>query len=115
LEVDLFLLTAAALKPRSFKPLPKFPQALRDIALVVPDGVTSTQVLEAVREQGGPDLKEVWLFDLYRGKGLTPGTRSLAYRLQFQNEERTLTDQEVAERVSRIVASLRERYSIVLR
>ncbi|HJT23603.1 MAG TPA: phenylalanine--tRNA ligase subunit beta, partial [bacterium] len=115
LEIEVAALKNAARKALSYSPLPKFPAAWRDIALVVPDGVTSEQVLAAIEECGKPELKKVQLFDLYRGPHLPSGFRSLAYRMQFLNEERTLTDQEVAQKVSRIVEELKSRYSIALR
>ncbi|HUO57567.1 MAG TPA: phenylalanine--tRNA ligase subunit beta [bacterium] len=115
LEVDLATLAKTTRPSGAFKPLPKFPSAWRDIALVVPDGVTSSQVTDAVWAEGRPELRDVRLFDLYRGPNLQSGHRSLAYRLHFQNEERTLTDQEVTQKVSKIVESLKTRYSIVLR
>jgi phenylalanyl-tRNA synthetase beta chain len=82
---------------------------------MVPDGVTSEQVLAAIEETGKPELKRVQLFDLYRGANLAAGFRSLAYRMQFLNEERTLTDQEVAQKLSQIVENLKSRYSIAIR
>ena len=115
LEIDLEVLDHTAVKPLSFKPLPKFPSAWRDIAVVVPDGVTSAQVLASIEEQGKPQLKQVLLFDLYRGPNLPPGVRSLAYRLHFQNEERTLTDQEVTDKMALILEHLKTRYAIALR
>ncbi|HET9870761.1 MAG TPA: phenylalanine--tRNA ligase subunit beta [bacterium] len=115
LELDLSTLAAAPLLPLDYEPLPKFPAAWRDIALVVPDGVTSGQVVEAIRSQGGAELREVLLFDLYRGPHVAPGHRSLAYRLLFQDPERTLTDEEVAGKVSKIVEALKTRYAIALR
>jgi len=115
LEMEPEAFAQAAHVSKSYRPLPKFPAAWRDIALVVPDGVTSNQVLETIEEMGKPDLKKVHLFDLYRGPHLSAGVRSLAYRMQFLNEERTLTDQEVAQKVSRIVDGLKSRYSIALR
>jgi phenylalanyl-tRNA synthetase beta chain len=115
LEVDLDSLALIPKASNNYKPLPKFPGAWRDIALVVPDGVTSEQVMQAIESQGGDELKKVWLFDLYRGTHVAPGHRSLAYRLQFQNVERTLTDQELTEKVSKITEDLKMRYSIALR
>jgi phenylalanyl-tRNA synthetase beta chain len=115
LEIELGLLGQAPQKPWSFRPLPKFPEAWRDIALVVPDGVTSIQVAEAIEKMGQPQLKKVRLFDLYHGPNLPNGFRSLAYRLHFQAAERTLTDVEVTEKVSQIVNDLKTRYSIALR
>ena len=115
LEIEVAALKNSAQKSLSYSALPKFPAAWRDIALVVPDGVTSEQILAAIEECGKPELKKVNLFDLYRGPNLPSGFRSLAYRMQFLNEERTLTDQEVAQKVTRIVEELKSRYSIALR
>jgi len=115
LEIELSALASAAKKPQSYVALPKFPEAWRDIALVVPDAVTSTQVISAVEEQGKPLLKQVELFDLYRGKNLPEGVRSLAYRLRFQADDKTLTDKEVSDKMNQIVELLKERFSIALR
>lgn len=115
LEVETETLRHAARSAASYSPLPKFPAAWRDIALVVPDGVTSEQVLGTIEEFGKPELKRVQLFDLYRGSNLPSGFRSLAYRMQFLHGERTLTDQEVAQKVARVVEELKKRYSIALR
>ncbi len=115
LEVELEALGRAGRIPASFSQLPKFPSAWRDIALVVPDGVSSGEVMESIEAQGKPELRQVQLFDLYRGPNVAAGSRSLAYRLLFQNEERTLTDQEVTDKVSRIVDHLKTRFSIALR
>ncbi len=115
LEVDLEALAQSPLLSLDYNPLPKFPAAWRDVALVVPDGVTSEQVIQAIQSQGGVELKKVWLFDLYQGPHVAPGHRSLAYRLLFQNPERTMTDEEVAGKVSKIVEDLKTRYAIALR
>jgi len=115
LELELEALGRADRGRVSFSQLPKFPSAWRDIALVVPDGVSSAEVMEAVLTQGKPELKQVRLFDLYRGPNLPTGFRSLAYRLLFQNQDRTLNDQEVTDKVAKIVDHLKSRYSIALR
>ena len=106
---------AAPKKAQSYIPLPKFPEAWRDIAMVVPDAITSAQVISAVEEKGKPHLKQIELFDLYRGKNLPEGVRSLAYRLRFQADDKTLTDKEVSDKMAQIVELLKERYSIALR
>jgi phenylalanyl-tRNA synthetase beta chain len=96
-------------------PLPKFPSARRDLALVVGDEHPAAEIEGVVREMGGDTLKEVGCFDLYRGKNLPEGRRSLAYRLVFQAPDRTLTDAEVNEKVSKIVETLQARYQVALR
>lgn len=115
LEAELGAFSNQARQIRSFVSLPKFPSAWRDVALVVPDGVTSAEVEAAIEAQGKPELKTVRLFDLYRGSNLAAGFRSLAYRLTFQIAERTLTDQEVTNKVSKIIDHLKARYSIAIR
>jgi phenylalanyl-tRNA synthetase beta chain len=94
-EFDLEALRAA-LPPRySYTPVPRFPAALRDIAVVVDDGVPAERVEAEIRAAGGNLLRGVRLFDLYRGESIGAGKKSLAYALTYQAEDRTLTDKEV--------------------
>ena len=97
----------APVAPR-YRTIPPFPAVERDLALVVPDAVLAADVEAAIRAQGGSLLQGVGLFDLYRGKGVPEGHRSLAYRLRFLSAERTLTDEEVDRALSAIVRHLKE-------
>jgi phenylalanyl-tRNA synthetase beta chain len=115
LEVDLEACWKAARKSIQTVSLPKFPSARRDLALVVPDEHHASIIETAVRETGGDMLIRVECFDLYRGKNLPSGRRSLAYRLAFQAPDRTLTDAEVNDRVAKIVETLQSRYGVALR
>jgi len=65
---------------------------------VVPEEVPATEVVDAIRAEGGDLLESVRMFDLYRGEQVGAGNKSLAFRLQFRAPERTLTDAEVSER-----------------
>jgi len=86
----------ASLPPRfTYTPVPRFPAALRDIALIVPEATTAERVLHEIRAAGGDLLRHVRLFDVYRGDSIPPGTKSLAFALTYQADERTLTDKEV--------------------
>jgi phenylalanyl-tRNA synthetase beta chain len=94
-ELDVELLQAA-LPPRfAYTPVPRFPPALRDIALVVSEELTVERVLREIRAAGGELLRQVRLFDLYRGDSIPAGTKSLAFALHYQADDRTLTDKEV--------------------
>lgn len=115
LEVDLEACWEAARKSIQTAPLPKFPSSRRDLALLVSDEHPSERIETTVREAGGDLLRSVECFDLYRGKNLPEGHRSLAYRLVFQLPDRTLTDTEVNERMSKIVETLQTRYQVALR
>ena len=76
-------------------PLPRYPAADRDLALVVPESVSAQRVEEVVKNTGVPLLRRAVLFDVYRGPGLAEGEKSLGFNLEFRTNERTLTDQEV--------------------
>ncbi|MBY0230624.1 MAG: phenylalanine--tRNA ligase subunit beta [Gemmataceae bacterium] len=79
----------------SYAPVPRFPAALRDVAVIVPEEMPAETVERAIRDGGGVLLAEVRLFDVYRGESIPPGTKSLAYALSYQAGDRTLTDKEV--------------------
>ena len=83
---------AQAAAPPLFSPLPRYPALYRDLALVLPEAVPAAQVSEALYRHGRPWLEEARLFDVYAGDQVPPGKRSLAFRLTYRDQERTLTD-----------------------
>jgi phenylalanyl-tRNA synthetase beta chain len=92
--------------PVTHAPVAAYQAVERDLALIVPDAVPAATVDTRIHASGGAHLVRVDLFDVYRGKGVPDGSRSLAFRLRFQSHERTLTDEDVDRSVSRIVADL---------
>lgn len=92
--------------------LPQHPASERDLALLTPHAVPSAQVEETIRGSAGPLLEATHPFDLYEGKGLPEGTRSVAWRLRFRAADRTLTDAEVDAAVNRVLAALEERHGV---
>lgn len=88
------------------RPLPQHPGVDRDLALLVPDEVPAERVLARARAEGGVDLVDAGVFDVYRGPGLPEGVRSLAVRLRFQAPDRSLVDREVDRAVDAIVQAL---------
>jgi phenylalanyl-tRNA synthetase beta chain len=107
-EIDFDLLAAAVPDTRRFEPLSPYPLVVQDIAVVVDDEVLAADVQAAVREGGGDLLERAALFDVYRGEQLGEGKKSLALRLEFRAPDRTLTDDEVAERRAAIERELEE-------
>jgi phenylalanyl-tRNA synthetase beta chain len=103
LELDLdAVLPVAERHARRYRDLISFPAVLQDIAVVVDEPVEAQTVVDSVRAAAGPDLRDVRVFDLYRGEQVGEGRKSLALRLEFRSEERTLTDDEVAKIRGRI-------------
>jgi phenylalanyl-tRNA synthetase beta chain len=114
-ELDLeALLTRVPLIYR-VAPVPRFPPALQDIALVGDEEVSAAELTAVIRSAGGPLLADVRLFDVYRGQQLPPGQKSLAFSLVFQAMDRTLTDAEVEAEKRRIVEAVSRRLGVRLR
>ena len=96
-EIDVQKLAELSAGVRRYEPLSTFPAVIQDIAVVVPEDVTASDVEYAVREGAGELLERLSLFDVYRGEQVGEGNKSLALRLDFRAPDRTLTDEEVAE------------------
>jgi len=106
-EVDLaILLATASAGEETFEDVTSFPAVNQDIAVVLPAEVSAAQLREAVLAGGGELLRAAEVFDLYEGEQVGEGRKSLALRLEFRAADRTLTDEEVAERRSAIEAEL---------
>ncbi len=95
--------------------LSKFPANRRDIAVVVDEAVASGDIVNACLEVGGEFLKAAKLFDVYVGKGVEEGKKSLAIALTLQSNERTLEDADIAGAVDAIVAHVSEKFGASLR
>ncbi len=94
-EFDLEVLQAVTPARHGYTPVPRFPAALRDVAVIVPEATPADRVEAEIRAGGGELLRGARLFDLYRGESIGAGTKSLAYALTYQADDRTLTDKEV--------------------
>ena len=114
-ELDFGVLAAAAPGVLRYEDLTSFPAIRQDIAVVVADDVPAAGVLEVVRSAGGALLRDARVFDVYRGAQVGEGRASLALRLEFRAPDRTLTDEDVAQRRAKIVAALRDRVGGELR
>ncbi len=114
-ELDFGVLARAAVLVPDYEDLTSYPAVRQDLAVTVPDDVAAALVVEAVREAGGVLLRRVEVFDVYRGAQVGEGRASLALRLEFRAPDRTLTDEEVAQRREKIVAELGERLGAQLR
>lgn len=115
MELDLHRLAEHVNLVPAYRPLPKFPAVTRDMAFVVPEHVSVAAIDRTIKEVGGQLLKEVWLFDVYQGKQIPEGHRSLAYSMTYQAEDRTLTDEEVSALHEKIQQKLQEKFQAKLR
>jgi phenylalanyl-tRNA synthetase beta chain len=105
-ELDLARLLRASQDARDFVEPGRFPSVERDLALVVDEAVTAEQVEQALRSAGGKLLDGVRVFDVYRGKGIADGRKSLAFSLSYRAADRTLTADEVDSAHERVVSKV---------
>lgn len=93
----------------------KFPASSRDLAFLAPVDTSNQSILDIIREKGGDYLEAVHLFDLYQGKQVPRGYKSLAYNLVFRSEQGTLTDQDIQAPIDAILTDLKEKLNCELR
>jgi phenylalanyl-tRNA synthetase beta chain len=114
LDADRIVELAKASSLPKASPLPRFPAVLRDAAVVVGEDVTVSEVAAAIRT-AAPLADEVELFDVYRGKQVADGRKSLAFRIGYRDPEATLTDARVEELHAAVVQTIAERFGGALR
>jgi phenylalanyl-tRNA synthetase beta chain len=105
----------AASPERAYKPLPKYPPVPRDLALIVDSGVPAGDIIRAIAKQGGSILENAEVFDVYTGAQVPEGKKSVAFSLMFRSDERTLTDDEVAAKISKIIEAVGKEFGAALR
>lgn len=115
LELELAPLAESALRVPQYAHLAKFPGTSRDIAVVVPKEVTVQELEGVLRANAGELLQGIRVFDVYTGKQVTEGCKSVAFNLTFQAEDRTLTDGEIDPIIKDVVAKVAEAYAAQLR
>ena len=114
-ELDFDLLLKRRKAARSFSALPAFPAIRRDVAMLVGESVTHDDVLKAVRKAKAPNLQNAEIFDIFRGKGIPDGQKSIAYAFTYRSTDKTLTDKEVDKAHAGLVEKLKSSLSATVR
>jgi phenylalanyl-tRNA synthetase beta chain len=99
----------------SFRPLSKFPEVRRDLAILIDENVSAQSIKECIRDSTSKILQEVRLFDIYTGKGVDKGLKSVAFGLILQDFSRTLTDQDIDAEIESVVNALNQNFAATLR
>ncbi len=115
LSLNLDALAACEAAPKRFASLPKFPAVQWDLALVVADGVGGGDLLAAITEAGEQLIERAEIFDIYRGKNIAAGHKSVAIAITYRAEDRTLDDDTVGKVHERIIGLLESRFDAHLR
>ncbi len=114
-ELNLDQLLARRNPARSFKPLPQYPGIRRDVAMLVAESTTHDAVLEVVRKIKPASLEGVELFDVFRGRNVPAGQKSVAYAFTYRAADKTLTDAEVNAAHDKLVAAFKQSLQAAIR
>ena len=114
-EVSLTKLYDLLLPEATYVPLPKYPAVTRDLALLCDESVTVGQAQEVIAKAGGKLLRDVQLFDIYRGTGVPEGKKSLAFSLILRADDRTLTDTDSEGVISKVLSAVQDKLGATLR
>jgi phenylalanyl-tRNA synthetase beta chain len=111
LELDLSTLLKGPVKTIQYSPLPRYPSVVRDLSLLVNRTVALEEIFSAVTAQRVADCRSVKLVGTFEGGNIPSSKRSVTLRLEYRSDERTLRDEEVEERHSRLTSSLLETFA----
>jgi phenylalanyl-tRNA synthetase beta chain len=114
-EIDLESLLAAVPERLVYEDVITYPAVRQDLAFVIDEDVRAGDLVDAAREAAGPQLREMKVFDVYRGGQIAEGKKSIAFSVAFQSSERTLSDEDARQLRDRIVGALAERFGAELR
>lgn len=113
--IDLSKLYKIDTKEGKYEPLSPYPSVYRDLAFIVDETIPGGSLLNTIKSTGGNLLKSCQLFDLYKGKSIGEGKKSLAFSLEFSSPSKTLTDEEIEPLITNIVTAVESQFSAVLR
>ncbi len=114
-EIDMERLVSMEKQITRFTPLPRFPSVERDLAFVIRKDFPVEEVTAVIRKAAGELLRELRLFDVYEGRQIREGCRSLGFSLSFRAEDRTLTDEEVGQHLEEVIRALEQTFGAELR
>lgn len=114
-EIDLDKLLEKKVSKMKYKEISKYPNVKKDLALVVDKNISSQEVATLIKKSGGSSLENIEVFDVYEGKGIEDGKKSIAYSLTFARPDRTLTDEEINELLEKIIEFTNKKIGAELR
>ena len=115
MEISLDKLLSKKVGKMKYKELSKFPVVKKDIAVLVNKDVPAQELLKTIKNNGGKLLQESKVFDLYEGKGIPEGKKSIAFSVTLGDANKTLTDEEVNKVMEKVIAGLQSKHGAELR
>ncbi len=114
-QINFTALYALQLGAPTYAPLPKYPAVTRDISVVCDEAITVAQAEDVISAAAGKLLRSIRLFDIYRGTGIADGKKSMAFTLELRADDRTLTDTDSEQVMSKVLSALADQLGATLR
>ena len=114
-EIDIHEMMRCLPKNTKYHPIPKFPPVKRDLAFIIDADIPAEHIESQIIQSGGKELISAEIFDLYQGKQIPSGKKSIAFSLTFLSHKKTLKEDEVDPAVSAIIQSLQAKFNAELR
>lgn len=114
-EIDFDAIVNCAKPTKQYKPLPKYPAVVRDLAILADDETLAADIESVIKKKAGNLFSSLVLFDVYKGKQVPDGKKSMAYKVTLQAEDRTLTDEDISKTVKNILEALKKDLNAELR
>ncbi|MEI7818202.1 MAG: phenylalanine--tRNA ligase subunit beta, partial [Desulfuromonadales bacterium] len=93
----------------------RFPDSTRDIAILIPEELAANKIVDCIRAEKIKEIEHVQIFDVYRGKGVPEGHKSIAVRIRYRSYERTLAEEEIISLHKKIISSLIGKLQVIIR
>ena len=113
IEINLTKLLSFKTAKMKYKEISKFPGVVKDVAFILDNDITSLEIETAIKKAGGKLLNKIQVFDIY--KNIEPNKKSMAYKLTFQDQDKTLTEDEVMLVFDNIIRSVEDKFDAILR
>ena len=114
-QINLTELAAHKLPDPTYVPLPKYPSVTRDLAIVCDENITVAQAEAVINMAAVKLLRNIRLFDIYRGPGIAEGKKSMAFTLELRADDRTLTDSDTEQVMTKVLTALEKELNATLR
>jgi phenylalanyl-tRNA synthetase beta chain len=114
-ELDFEKLVKLSRTKKTISAPSRFPESTRDIAMLIPEELAAVKIVESIRSEKSKEIEHAQIFDVYRGKGVPEGYKSIAVRIRYRSYERTLAEEEITLLHKKIIANLIDKYQVTLR
>ena len=114
-EINLDMLLKNIVGKIKYKELNKYPTIVKDFAVIIDKNIPASEIMKVIKKAGGKTLTNIEVFDVYVGKNIEEGKRSIAFSLTFEDHSKTLTDEEVMNSFNKVIKEVENKYNATLR